>query len=83
MLLHKGWRAYNVTTNDGYTVEDLIKKCETLTGRKVRTTESFRPGMDLRYSLDNTRIREEFDWKPLYTFEEGVREYLNLPNENN
>lgn len=75
MLLEKGDRVYNVTLNDGYTVQDLIKKCSEVLGKEVKTTEAHRPGMDAKYQMDNTRVRE-LGWTPLYTFEEGLKEYL-------
>jgi dTDP-D-glucose 4,6-dehydratase len=75
LVLEKGDRVYNVTTNDGYTVNELIKKCEKVTGKKATTKESHRPGMDLKYQMDNTRIME-LGWKPLYSLEEGLKDYL-------
>jgi dTDP-glucose 4,6-dehydratase len=33
---------------------------------------SNRPGHDLKYGLDGTLMRESFEWKPPYTFEETV-----------
>lgn len=75
MLLEKGDRVYNVTLNDGYTVQDLIKKCSEVIGSEIKTTESHRPGMDAIYQMDATRIKD-MGWTPLYTFEEGLREYL-------
>jgi dTDP-glucose 4,6-dehydratase len=32
-----------------------------------------RPGHDLRYAIDATRIREECDWEPKQTFDTGIR----------
>jgi len=32
-----------------------------------------RPGHDMRYAIDATRIREELGWKPSLTVEEGLR----------
>jgi len=32
-----------------------------------------RPGHDFRYCLKTTKIEKEIDWKPKYTFEEGLR----------
>lgn len=75
-ILLNGNRTYNITNNDGFTVNELIKKCEEVTGKKVKTTESFRPGMDMKYQMDNSRIKEEFDWKPEYSFEESIKNYL-------
>lgn len=75
LILEKGDRAYNVTLNDGFTVRQLIDKAEKVTGKKVTTRHDNRPGMDMKYQMDNARIME-LGWKPLYTFEEGLKEYL-------
>ena len=32
-----------------------------------------RPGHDLRYAIDASKIAEELDWKPVETFESGIR----------
>jgi len=43
-----------------------------------------RPGHDVRYSLDSSRIRKELGWRPEQSFEEGLRMtvewYLNHPD---
>lgn len=40
-----------------------------------------RPGHDLRYAIDSSKVEKELDWNRTYTFEEGIREtvewYLN------
>lgn len=40
-----------------------------------------RPGHDLRYAIDSTKIEKELNWKRTYTFEQGIKEtiewYLN------
>ena len=66
---------YNITLNDGLTVRELIQKAEALTGRKVTTHDSHRPGMDLKYQVDASRLRQ-LGWEPAYTFEAGLKEYL-------
>jgi dTDP-glucose 4,6-dehydratase len=78
LVMQKGWRTYNVTWNDGFTVAELIRKLEELTGKKVVYHKSDRPGHDRFYRMDNSRIVKELGWKPVYGFEEGVREYLRL-----
>ncbi|MBU2263316.1 GDP-mannose 4,6-dehydratase [Patescibacteria group bacterium] len=75
LILKKGNRNYNLTLNDGFTVKGLVKKAEEITKGKVKTHPAHRPGMDLKYQMDNTRIKD-LGWKPLYSFEEGLREYL-------
>ena len=43
-----------------------------------------RPGHDLRYAIDPTRIRTELGWRPSVTLDEGLRKtvewYLNNPD---
>ncbi|MDO8562164.1 MAG: GDP-mannose 4,6-dehydratase [bacterium] len=80
LVLHEGEGVYNVSTGDGFTVRELIEKAERITGKKVPTVPSHRPGMDMKYKTDNTQIRA-LGWKPLFTFDEGLREYLSSPVE--
>lgn len=75
MLLEKGWRTYNITNNDGFTVEELIQKVEEVSGRKLARTEAHRPGMDMKYQMDSSRIRE-LGWSPAVSFEEGLKKYI-------
>lgn len=75
LILEKGDGVYNVTLNDGYIVKDLINKVEEVTGKKIMTHPAERPGMDLKYQMDASRIRE-LGWTPQYTFEEGLKEYF-------
>jgi dTDP-glucose 4,6-dehydratase len=41
-----------------------------------------RPGHDLRYAIDATRIRTELGWAPIETFETGLRKTLRWYLEN-
>ena len=36
-----------------------------------------RPGHDLRYAMDPTKLMTELGWKPQYTFETGIKEIIN------
>jgi dTDP-glucose 4,6-dehydratase len=42
-----------------------------------------RPGHDLRYAIDASKINKELGWKPSVTFEEGLEKTVNwyLDNE--
>ncbi|MHB1316303.1 MAG: NAD-dependent epimerase/dehydratase family protein [Minisyncoccota bacterium] len=75
LILEKGDKVYNVTLNDGYTVRELITAAEKASGKTIDTYPNNRPGMDMKYQMDNARILD-LGWKPLYTFEEGLKEYL-------
>ncbi|MDO8577548.1 MAG: GDP-mannose 4,6-dehydratase [Candidatus Wildermuthbacteria bacterium] len=76
LIMQKGWRTYNVTRNDGFTVLELIRKVEDLTGKKVSCHKTERQGHDRFYRMDNSRIVKELGWKPLHSFEEGLKEYI-------
>lgn len=75
LVLEKGTGVYNVGSGDGYAVVDLIKKVEEITGKKIETTPEHRPGMDMRYETDSSRMRS-LGWKPKYSFDDGLREYF-------
>ena len=36
-----------------------------------------RPGHDIRYSLDSSRIRSKIGWKPKFSFEEALKSTVN------
>ena len=51
------------------------------TSEQLITFVKDRPGHDLRYAIDASKINKELDWKPSVTFEEGLSKtidwYLN------
>jgi len=75
LILSEGTGIYNISMGEGLTVTELVAKAEALTGKKVTTHTADRPGMDQKYEVDSSRVYE-LGWKPLYTFEEGFKEYL-------
>lgn len=75
IMLH-GNRVFNITLNDGYTVMDLIKKVQKITGKRVKYHfNDSRPGMDLTYQMNNDRFKK-LDINMDYSFEDGIKEYL-------
>jgi len=36
-----------------------------------------RPGHDLRYAIDSTKVEDEIGWKRTYTFEQGIKETID------
>src|SRR5690606_6994774 len=41
-----------------------------------------RPGHDLRYAIDSSKLQGELGWRPRYTFEAGLRETVRWYLEN-
>lgn len=76
MLLEYGDRTYNVTTNEGMTVNELIQAAEAIIGKKVPTVPGKRSGMDVRYEMDGSRLRQQFDWEPYKTLSKRLTEYF-------
>lgn len=54
-----------------------LKKPESLI-----TYVSDRPGHDLRYAIDSSKVENELGWSRTYTFEEGIKETINWYVEN-
>lgn len=59
-------------------VKELCKQMDEKLGRPLGTSEQLitfvkdRPGHDLRYAIDATKMNKELGWKPSVTFEEGL-----------
>ena len=76
LIMLKGDRTYNVTNNDGFTVNELVSLAEQVTGKTINKVDAERPGMDLKYQMDSSRVRE-LGWEPQTTFLEGITKYLH------
>ncbi|WP_456439429.1 dTDP-glucose 4,6-dehydratase [Psychroserpens sp.] len=93
LIFHKGvlTETYNIGGFNEWKNIDLVKLlCNQMdiklnrekgTCEKLITYVKDRPGHDLRYAIDATKISKELGWKPTVTFEEGLTKtidwYLN------
>ena len=50
--------------------------------RQLITFVQDRPGHDRRYAIDASKLERELGWKPVYTFENGIRETIRWYLEN-
>ena len=86
-------RSYNIGGENEATNIDLVHRiCAVLDARRpdaaphARLIEfvTDRPGHDLRYAIDATRIREELGWRPSVTLDEGLARTVDwyLANED-
>ncbi len=87
LVMRKGEKGeiYNISSGEEKTNLEVVKTILNLMGKDDSLIEFVedRPGHDLRYSLDSTKIREELGWKPKHSFEEGIKETVEwyLQNE--
>ena len=76
-VLQKGraGEVYNISAGNEYDNLTLVKKVLELMGKDESFIEFVedRPGHDLRYSLDSTKIRSELGWRPKFNFDEALK----------
>lgn len=96
LAFHKGknQETYNIGGFNEWKNIDLVRLlCQQMDkklGREKGTSEKLitfvkdRPGHDLRYAIDATKISKELGWKPSVTFEEGLDKTIDwyLNNED-
>lgn len=64
-------------------IHTVIKTVDKLLGRQegadfdLITYVTDRPGHDVRYAIDSTKLKNELGWEPSLQFEEGIEETVN------
>lgn len=94
LVFHKGknHETYNIGGFNEWQNIDLVKLlCKIMDEKLGRNTGDSanlityvkdRPGHDLRYAIDASKINQELGWKPSVTFEEGLERTVNWYLEN-
>ena len=89
LVFHQGknHETYNIGGFNEWKNIDLVKllcsKMDAKLGRSVGESEQLityvkdRPGHDLRYAIDASKINSELGWKPSVTFEEGLEKTID------
>lgn len=79
-VLHAGkiGEIYNISSNNEHTNLEVVKRMLRLLNLGEDRIEFVkdRPGHDLRYAIDATKIKNELGWKPEIEFEEGFKEMV-------
>lgn len=86
LVLHRGrvGEVYNIGGNSERRNIEIVELIVRELGRDeslIRFVED-RPGHDRRYAIDASKIRNELGWRPLYNFEEGIRETIRWYIDN-
>ncbi|TYA52212.1 dTDP-glucose 4,6-dehydratase [Formosa maritima] len=95
LIFHKGklFDTYNIGGFNEWKNIDLVKLlCNQMddklnrpegTSEKLITFVEDRPGHDLRYAIDASKINKELGWEPSVTFQEGLSITIDWYLENN
>lgn len=75
---------YNVGSSEEKKNLEVIKELLNILGKSEDYIEFVpdRPGHDLRYAMDTTKIQRELGWEPKVRFEEGLRKTVEWYIEN-
>ncbi|EJQ42441.1 dTDP-glucose 4,6-dehydratase [Bacillus cereus BAG5X1-1] len=86
VVLHKGrlGEVYNIGGNNEKTNVDVVEQIINLLGKTKKDIEfvTDRLGHDRRYAIDAQKMKNEFDWEPKYTFEQGLKETVEWYENN-
>lgn len=94
LIFHKGREGekYNIGGLNEWTNLNLVKLLIKIMDRKLNRPEGAseqliqyvpdRPGHDLRYAIDASKLTKELGWKPSVKFEEGLEKTVNWYLEN-
>lgn len=86
MIIHKGriGEIYNVGGHNERTNLEVVKKVLNTLGKSEDLIQFVkdRPGHDLRYAIDASKIERELGWKPLVSFDEGIVKTVDWFVEN-
>ena len=96
LVFHQGnnHETYNIGGFNEWKNIDLVKLLCQIMDKKLNRTDGEsaklityvkdRPGHDLRYAIDATKINKELGWKPSVTFEQGLERTIDwyLSNQN-
>ncbi len=94
LVFHQGknHETYNIGGFNEWQNIELVKllcqKMDDKLGREKGESEELityvkdRPGHDLRYAIDASKINQELGWKPSVTFEEGLEQTIDWYLEN-
>ena len=83
----KSGQSYNFSANNEIDNTTIVKRILDIMGKSEELIEFVedRPGHDLRYSLDSSKIRKDLYWKPKISPDEGFQKTIQwyIENENN
>jgi len=80
----KAGQAYNISANNEISNVQIVHKILEIMGKSNDLIEFVedRPGHDQRYSLNSSKIKNEFGWSTKINFEDGIRKTIEWYEKN-
>ncbi len=85
----KAGNFYNIGSNKNLSNLEVTKKLLNIAKKKIIIGKNVkikfvkdRPGHDVRYALNNNKIKKELNWKPKINFSEGIKLTFDWYNNN-
>ncbi len=86
LIIHKGrvGEVYNVGGHNERSNLDVVKTILRALGKPESLIRfvTDRPGHDMRYAIDPTKLENELGWKPKYTFDTGIQQTIQWYLDN-
>lgn len=86
MIIHSGkvGEVYNIGGHNERTNLQVVKTIINALGKSedLITYVTDRPGHDMRYAIDPTKIKNELGWEPTTTFDEGIKKTIKWYFDN-
>jgi dTDP-glucose 4,6-dehydratase len=86
LILHQGkvGEVYNVGAHEEHSNLEISKKLLKALGLTEDRIEfvTDRPGHDIRYAIDSSKLQKELGWTPMIQFDEGFKKMVNWYQRN-
>ena len=84
LMKGKSGQTYNISANNEISNMKIVNDILEIMGKSNDLIEFVedRPGHDQRYSLDSSKIKNEFGWSTKINFEEGIRKTIEWYEKN-
>ncbi|MDF9407580.1 dTDP-glucose 4,6-dehydratase [Pelotomaculum isophthalicicum JI] len=86
LVLHRGkpGEVYNIGGNNEWANIEIIRLILAELGKPESLIKYVpdRPGHDRRYAINAAKIKEELGWRPVYAFEQGLKDTINWYRAN-
>ena len=75
---------YNIGSGKSYSVIDIVKYLEEILNKKIKVFDEkkYRKNEILDCYADIKKIKMDFNWTPIYSLKEGLKDYIFLKNSS-